>query len=151
MVTILADAAEHDAGFDDAHAVGMARRQAGRLPYHAVDVLDPAAAYALDVMVVVLDSRLVAGAGRIGQADLANQSASREVVDDLVDGLGGCGGDRLSDPPVDGLGIGVRVAVKKVQHGDTTGGRSQTVSAQRLSPIAGLRMVFHEAENSTLF
>ena len=59
----MANAAEDDAGIDNAHAMRIAWFNAGRVADNTIHVFDAPALNALDVMMIIFNARFVSCAG----------------------------------------------------------------------------------------
>jgi hypothetical protein len=137
-VTIMTEAAEDYAGFDNTHTVRIAWINAGSVADDTIDVLDAPALNALDVVVIIIDARFVPCAGGIRQAATPDQAHSRKVVYDQMDGLKGDCRQQRTNGLKDGLGIGMRMMMQKIQDRRALCSRAQPFGSQGLNPVVGV-------------
>ena len=114
----MANAAKDDAGFDNTHAVRVAGINAGSVADNTIDVFDAPALNALNMMMIVFNARFVPCAGGIRQADTTDQTLPGQVLYDQVDGLKGDCRQRGTHGLKDGLGVGMRMMMQKIQNRD---------------------------------
>ena len=112
--------------------VTVRRGQAGGVPDAAVHVADGSTSAADQVMMVVADPRLVAG-DRTGRLDTPNDASRGQGGQDVVHRLAGHLRQSESDSTENGVGVGVRMGVHRLQHCDTGTGHPQ-ISGPQLGP-----------------
>ena len=134
----MANTAEDDTGLDNTHAVRLAGNKAGSVADDTVDVFDAPASNALDVVVIIFNARFVARADGIRQAGTSDQAFSRKVLYDQMDGLKGDCPQRGTNGLKDGLGIGMRMMMKKIQYRCALWSGAQPFSSQGLNPVGGM-------------
>lgn len=83
-LTAWADAPKDDVCFKNAHAVGIAWREAGGCADGAGHVFDAVADNALYVVVVVVTVQFVVCAAIAGELNSSQETACREIVHDIV-------------------------------------------------------------------
>jgi hypothetical protein len=111
----VANTAEDDTGLENTHAVRIGGFNARSVADDTVDVFDTPALNALDVVVIIIDARFVPCAGGVRQAATPDQAYSRKVVYDQMDGLKGDCRQQRTNRLKDGLGIGMRMMMQKIQ------------------------------------
>ena len=102
----------------------VGRGQARRVTDSAVDIGDDAARSTHDVMVVVADTRLIAG-DHAQWLDPTNEPDGGQRVENVVHGLSGDIGKSAADRGQDGLGVSVRMVMDRFQHGDPGPGHTK--------------------------
>jgi hypothetical protein len=137
----MANAAKDDAGFDNTHAVRVAGINAGSVADDTIDVFDAPTLNALDVVVIIFDARFIPCAGGIRQANTTDQAFAGKVLYDQVDGLKGNCQQSGTHSLKDGLGIGMRMMMQKIQNRDALCGGAQPFGSQGLNPVVGARMM----------
>ncbi|MFG1293133.1 hypothetical protein V5F45_16480 [Xanthobacter sp. V1C-2] len=110
---------------------------AGGMTDNTIHVLDAAASNALDVVVIILNTRFVPRAGGIRQADATDQALPGKALHDQVDGLKRDGRQRWTHGLKDGFGIGMRMMVQEIQDRDALHGGAQPLGSQGLNPVRG--------------
>ena len=134
----MANTAEDDTGLDNTHAVRITGFNAGSVADDTIDVFDAPAVNALDVVVIVFDARFVPRADRIRQRGPPDQAFSRQVLYDHMDGLKGDCRQRETNGLKDGLGIGMRMMMQKIQHRRALCRSAQAFGAQDLKPFVAV-------------
>jgi hypothetical protein len=138
VVTIMANAAKDDAGFDDAHTMRTRWRKARGGADNTIHVFDPAAFNALKVVMIIVDACFVPSAGGVRQTDATDQAFLREIVCDQVDGLKGDRRQGRPHSPKDGVGVGMWMMMHKIQNRHALHCGAQPFGSQDLSPIMGM-------------
>ena len=110
--------------------------EAGVLADGAVDVLDPAAAAADRVMVIVIDPGLVPGDGS-GRLDPAQETGLRECAERVVDRLVRHGRQLAARGRDDRLGVGVGEGMHGSEHGDPRPGHAKAGFAEEFREPVG--------------
>ena len=137
----MTEAAEDYAGFDNTHTVRIAWINAGSVADDTVHVFDAPALNALDVVVIIFNARFVPCADGVRQAGTPDQAFSRKVLYDQMDGLKGDCWQRGTNGLKDGLGIGMRMMMQKIQNRRALCSGAQPLGSQGLNPVAGVRMM----------
>jgi hypothetical protein len=134
----MANTAEDDTGLDNTHAVRIRGFNAGSVADDTIDVFDAPALNALDVVVIIFNARFVPCAGGIRQAATPDQAFSRKVLYDQMDGLKGDCRQRETNGLKDGLGIGMRMMMQKIQDRHALCRSAQSFGAQGLKPVVAV-------------
>ncbi len=133
----MANATKDDGGFDNTHAMRIAGINAGSVADNAIDVFDAPTLNALDMVVIIFNARFVPGAGGIRQADATDQAFFRKVLHNQVDGLNRDCRQRGTHSLKDGLGIGMRMMMQKIQNRHALRVGAQPFSSKGLNPVMG--------------
>ncbi len=102
--------------------------QAGRLADGTVDVCDHPAGPADKVVVIVADPRLIASDGT-RRLDPPHQTHVGQSMQHVVHGLPGDFGQAGTHDAEDRFGVGVRIRVHRLEHGDPWAGHAQVSRA----------------------